>query len=93
MASCTLYHIHLFQFSVIKYQLHLMVDENLTERQAYAKATSEFYAIRAQEEAERRLAQSKVTNVFEALAAKKQTQRTLHYEEKIIAVNRQKMTE
>jgi small subunit ribosomal protein S23 len=54
-----------------------MVTQNLTERQAYAKATSELYVIRAQEEAEKRLAQSKITNVFEALAAKKQTQRTL----------------
>lgn len=68
-----------------------MVTQNLTERQAYAKATSEFYAIRAQEEAEKRLAQSKITNVFEALAAKKQTQRTLDHEEKVIAANRETM--
>jgi len=74
--------------AVIKYQLHLMTTQKMTERQAYAKATSEFYAIRAEEEAEKRLAQSKITNVFEALAAKKQTQRTLEREEKVISTKR-----
>jgi len=77
--------------AVIKYQLHLMITRKLTQRQAYAKATSEFYEVRAQEEAEKRLAQKKITNVFEALAAKKQTQRTLDYEEKLIAAYREAM--
>ncbi|KAG2182289.1 hypothetical protein INT43_007216 [Umbelopsis isabellina] len=79
--------------TVIKYQLHLMVSQNMTERQAYAKATSEFYEIRAQEEEEKRLAQSKIDSVFNALAAKKQTERTLQREEKAIAEALKSMTQ
>jgi hypothetical protein len=42
--------------SVVQYQLYLM-STGLLENEAYAKATSEFYAIRAREDTERRLAQ------------------------------------
>ncbi|KAI9591660.1 mitochondrial ribosomal protein S25-domain-containing protein [Syncephalis fuscata] len=41
---------------VVQYQLYLM-STGLPEQQAYAEATSEFYAIRAREDTERRLAQ------------------------------------
>ncbi|CAG8460096.1 3015_t:CDS:2 [Paraglomus occultum] len=43
--------------SVIQYQLHLMSEQGLSEREAYVIACREFYAVRAREEVEQRVAE------------------------------------
>ncbi|KAI8064242.1 mitochondrial ribosomal protein S25 [Gongronella butleri] len=68
--------------AVIKYQLHLMTNENMTERQAYAKATSEFYELRAQQEQEEREARAKMANALNTFS--KQTQKALYHEEQAL---------
>lgn len=70
--------------AVIKYQLHLMTHENMPERKAYAKATSEFYEIRAQQEEEERAAREKMNNVLHTLQSKKWTQKALYLEERAL---------
>ncbi|KAI8341821.1 mitochondrial ribosomal protein S25 [Chlamydoabsidia padenii] len=70
--------------AVIKYQLHLMVNENLSERKAYAKATSEFYLIRAQQEEEERDARQKMAALLQNVNNKKYTQKALYHEEQAL---------
>lgn len=74
----------LFYVSVIKYQLYLMTHENMPERKAYAKATSEFYEIRAQQEEEERAAREKMSNVLGILQRKKWTEKGLDLEERAL---------
>ncbi|GAA5795675.1 mitochondrial ribosomal protein S25 [Helicostylum pulchrum] len=70
--------------AVIKYQLHLMIHENMPEKKAYAKATSEFYDIRAQQEEDERAAREKMNNVLNTLQSKKWTQKALYLEERAL---------
>ncbi|RCH84767.1 mitochondrial ribosomal small subunit component [Rhizopus azygosporus] len=71
--------------AVIKYQLHLMTHENMTERQAYAKATAEFYEIRAQQEEEERKAKEKMNNALNNLQSKRKwTERGIYLEERAL---------
>ncbi|KAG1468561.1 hypothetical protein G6F56_003763 [Rhizopus delemar] len=69
--------------AVIKYQLHLMTHKKMPERKAYAKATSEFYEIRAQEEIKERKAKEKMTNALNNIQ-KKWTQRGIYLEERAL---------
>lgn len=68
---------------MIKYQLYLMVNEKMPERKAYAKATSEFYEIRAQQEEEERKAKEKMNNVLNHVS-RKWTQRGIYLEERAL---------
>lgn len=61
-----------------------MTNEKLPERQAYAKATSEFYEIRAQQEEEERAARQKMNSVLQSLHTKKWTQKGLDLEERAL---------
>jgi small subunit ribosomal protein S23 len=62
-----------------------MVTEKLSERKAYAKATSEFYLIRAQQEEEEREARQKMTELLQnATASRKYTQKALYHEEQAL---------
>ncbi|KAF1806578.1 mitochondrial ribosomal protein S25 [Mucor lusitanicus] len=70
--------------AVIKYQLYLMTHEKMPERKAYAKATSEFYEIRAQQEEDERAARAKMNNVLQTLQSKKWTQKALYLEERAL---------
>ncbi|KAF7721736.1 mitochondrial ribosomal small subunit component [Apophysomyces ossiformis] len=70
--------------TVIKYQLHLMTNEKMSERKAYAKATSEFYEIRAQQEERERQAQQKMDQVLGTLRARKWTERGLYLEQRAL---------
>ncbi|KAG1056321.1 hypothetical protein G6F46_002960 [Rhizopus delemar] len=69
--------------AVIKYQLYLMVNEKMPERKAYAKATSEFYEIRARQEEEERKAKEKMNNVLNHVS-RKWTQRGIYLEERAL---------
>ncbi|KAI9360203.1 mitochondrial ribosomal protein S25 [Pilaira anomala] len=70
--------------AVIKYQLHLMTHENMPERKAYAKATSEFYEIRAQQEQEERKAREGMNSILNTFHRKKWTQKGLYLEERAL---------
>lgn len=70
--------------SVIKYQLYLMTHEQMPERKAYAKATSEFYEIRAKQEDDERAAREKMNNVVNSLESRKWTQKGLYLEERAL---------
>ncbi|ORY98512.1 mitochondrial ribosomal protein S25 [Syncephalastrum racemosum] len=67
--------------TVIRYQLHLMTNENMTEREAYSKATSEFYEIRAQEEIEAREQRKKMEETLQRPLRKYWTERGIKLEE------------
>ncbi|KAI9030955.1 mitochondrial ribosomal protein S25 [Phycomyces nitens] len=70
--------------AVVKYQLYLMTHDKMPERKAYAKATSEFYEIRALQEAEERELRSNMKTALEALSNKKWSQHALRLEEKAL---------
>lgn len=61
-----------------------MIHENMPEKKAYAKATSEFYDIRAQQEEDERAAREKMNNVLNTLQSKKWTQKALYLEERAL---------
>lgn len=61
-----------------------MTHEKMPERKAYAKATSEFYEIRAKQEEDERAARAKMNNVLHTLVGKKWTQKGLYLEEKAL---------
>ena len=63
-----------------------MTHENMPERKAYAKATSEFYEIRAQQEEEERAAREKVNNLLQKMdiLARPNTKRGLELEERAL---------
>jgi small subunit ribosomal protein S23 len=62
-----------------------MTHENMTERQAYAKATAEFYEIRAQQEEEERKAKEKMNNALNNLQSKRKwTERGIYLEERAL---------
>ncbi|KAI7878624.1 hypothetical protein K492DRAFT_164757 [Lichtheimia hyalospora FSU 10163] len=77
--------------TVIKYQLHLMTEKGMTERQAYAKATSEFYEIRAQQEEAERQARSQLDAAIEQIEQKPWTKLALELEEKAIKEGQEKI--
>ncbi|KAI7901487.1 mitochondrial ribosomal protein S25 [Cokeromyces recurvatus] len=66
--------------AVIKYQLYLMVHEKMPERKAYAKATSEFYEIRAKQEEEEREARAKMSDILQVIQSKKWTKKGIYLE-------------
>ncbi|KAG0168714.1 mitochondrial ribosomal small subunit component [Apophysomyces sp. BC1034] len=70
--------------TVIKYQLHLMTQQKMPERKAYAKATSEFYELRARQEERERQAQKAMNNVLETLRSRKWTDRALYLEQRAL---------
>ncbi|KAI8085120.1 mitochondrial ribosomal protein S25 [Halteromyces radiatus] len=70
--------------AVIKYQLHLMTEEGMPERKAYAKATSEFYLIRAQQEKEEREAREKMTKLLQNTTSNKYSKKALYHEEQAL---------
>ncbi|ORZ20455.1 mitochondrial ribosomal protein S25 [Absidia repens] len=70
--------------AVIKYQLHLMTNENMPERKAYAKATSEFYVLRAQQEQEERDARQKMADLLQNINNNKYTKKALYHEEQAL---------
>ncbi|KAI7868600.1 mitochondrial ribosomal protein S25 [Spinellus fusiger] len=74
---------------VIKYQLHLMIYEKMPERKAYAKATAEFYKLRAKQEAEEREAKAKMDNLLVSLNNKKWTQHGLRLEQRALKQGQQ----
>lgn len=61
-----------------------MTHEHMPERKAYAKATSEFYEIRAHQEEDERAAREKMSNVLHTLQSKKWTQKALYLEERAL---------
>lgn len=56
----------------------------MPEREAYAKATSEFYEIRAQQEEEERAARQKMYATLQSLDSKKWTKKGLRLEERAL---------
>lgn len=63
----------------------------MTERQAYAKATSEFYEIRAQQEEAERQARSQLQAAIEQVEQKPWTKLALELEEKAIKEGQEKI--
>ena len=61
-----------------------MTHEKMPERKAYAKATSEFYEIRAQQEEEERAAREKMESILHTAVTKKWTQKALYLEERAL---------
>ncbi|KAI9317228.1 mitochondrial ribosomal protein S25 [Dichotomocladium elegans] len=77
--------------TVIKYQLHLMTHEKMPERQAYAKACSEFYDIRARQEETERQVRSQLDAALQEVEAKRWTRLGLELEEKAIKDGQEKL--
>jgi small subunit ribosomal protein S23 len=70
-----------------------MTQENMPERKAYAKATSEFYELRAQQEEQERKQKEKMTNVLNTLQKKKWTERGLYLEERALRQGQKSITQ
>ncbi|KAL0088489.1 mitochondrial ribosomal protein S25 [Phycomyces blakesleeanus] len=68
--------------AVVKYQLYLMTHEKMPERKAYAKATSEFYEIRALQEQQERELRKEMFTIVES--SHKHSQRALRLEERAL---------
>lgn len=60
-----------------------MTKENMPERKAYVKATSEFYKIRAKQEEEEREAREKMAALLQTVS-KKYTKKALYLEEQAL---------
>lgn len=69
---------------MIRYQLHLMTNENMTEREAYSKATSEFYELRAQEEIEAREQRKKMEEKLQRPLRKYWTEKGIQLEDRAL---------
>jgi small subunit ribosomal protein S23 len=70
-----------------------MTQENMPERKAYAKATLEFYELRAQQEEQERKQKEKMTNVLNTLQKKKWTERGLYLEERALRQGQKSITQ
>ena len=77
---------------VIKYQLHLMTHEKLPERKAYAKATHEFYELRARQEEVERQVRSQMEAALQELESKKWTRQALELEERALKEGQERIS-
>ncbi|KAI9491848.1 mitochondrial ribosomal protein S25 [Zychaea mexicana] len=78
--------------TVIKYQLHLVTNEKMPERKAYAKATSEFYEIRARQEEVERQMRSQMDAALQELESKKWTRQALELEERALKEGQERVS-
>ncbi|KAI9254533.1 mitochondrial ribosomal protein S25 [Phascolomyces articulosus] len=78
--------------TVIKYQLHLMTNEKMPERKAYAKATSEFYELRARQEELERQARSQMDAALQEIENKRWTRQALELEERALKEGQERVS-